>query len=139
MAHPDTGIDVTPTDNQLYEVDIHDGTGASRHEIGLPDALLERLDLRDVAAQDVLVASVELVLDRVGRHALDHEVDLAAFLDRYPELTDQIPARVQEREQAQPPTLDTSSDERPTSHERLTAEVEQEQQAGQASAGDGHR
>lgn len=139
MAHPDTGIDVTPTDNQLYQVDIEDATGASRHEIGLPDELLDRLQLREVAAKDVLVASVELVLDRVGRHALDREVDLAAYLDQYPELADQIPARVREREQAQPPTLDTAPADEPTQHDRLTTEVEQEQEAGQASTQDPHR
>jgi hypothetical protein len=139
MAHPDTGIDVTPTDNQLYEVEIRDATGSSRHEVGLPDDLLDRLQLREVAAKDVLVASVELVLDRVGRDALDREVDLAALLDRYPELVDQIPARVREREQAQPPTLDTAPADEPTPHDRLTTEVEQEQQLGQASNQDAHR
>jgi hypothetical protein len=139
MAHPDTGIDVTPTENQLYEVDIRDATGASQHEIGLPDDLLDRLELREVAAKDVLVASVELVLDRVGRHALDREVDLAALLERYPELVDQIPSRVRERERAQPPTLDTPPPDEPTQHDRLTAEVEQEQEEGRASTQDAHR
>lgn len=139
MAHPDTGIDVIPGENQLYEVDIEDATGASRHEVGLPDELLDRLELREVAAAEVLVAAVELVLDRVGRHGLDREVDLASFLDRYPELVDQIPARVRERDAAQPPTLDTAPADEPTQHDRLLAEVGHEQQAGQASNQDPHR
>jgi len=139
MALPDTGIDVTPTDNQLYEVDIEDATGASRHEVGLPDALLDRLELHEVAATDVLVAAVELVLDRVGRHALDREVDLASFLDRYPELVDQIPARVRERDLAQPPTPETAPADEPSQQDRLVAEVEHEQEAGQASSQDAHR
>jgi hypothetical protein len=139
MTDSDTVIDVTPAGNQLYQIDLRDATGTSRHEIGLPDALLERLELTDVAASEVLVAAVELLLDREGRHGLDREVDLAAALDRNEELLDELPARIRERAEAAPPTLDTPSADRSTSDDRLVAEVKEEQRAGEVSSQDPHR
>jgi hypothetical protein len=135
-----TTIDVTPAGNQLYQVDLEDANGVSRHEVGLPDALLDRMDLEGVAAREVLVAAVELLLDRVGRDGLDREVDLASAADQYDGLVDQIPARVRERADAAPPTLDTDPAERQRkSHDRLVAEVEREQHSGQTSTQDPHR
>lgn len=39
-----TAIDVTPAGNRLFQVDIRDAEGESRHEVTVPDELVEQLD-----------------------------------------------------------------------------------------------
>ncbi len=130
-----TRIDVTPAGNQLYQVDIEDRDGRSQHEIGVPDALLMRLDVRGLAMRDVVHAAVEFLVEQVGRDGLGAEVDLGVEAERYDGFDEEVPVRARERASAdEPPTgMRTTDLDAPTGNERLVAEVEEEQRQGQAS------
>lgn len=133
-----TRIDVTPAGNQLYQVDIEDREGRSQHEVGVPDALLMRLDVRGLAMHDVVQAAVEFLLEQVERQDLGAEIDLGVEAERYGDFDEQVPARARQRaSSAAPPTgLHTKDPDAPTGNERLVAEVEEEQRQGQASSPD---
>jgi hypothetical protein len=128
-------IDVTPTGNQLYQVEIEDQGGRSQHELGVPDALLMRLDVRGLAMHDVVHAAVEFLVEQVGRQHLDAEIDLGDEAERYESFDEAVPARARElASSVEPPTgMGTTDPDAPTSNERLVAEVQQEQRDGQAS------
>ncbi|MFO7779026.1 MAG: hypothetical protein R6V28_11790 [Nitriliruptoraceae bacterium] len=130
-----TRIDVTPAGNQLYQVDIEDREGRSRHEVGVPDALLMRLDVRGLAMRDVVHAAVDFLVEQVGRQDLDPEVDLGVEAERYQGFDEQVPARARQRaSSAEPPTgMRTTDRDAPSGNERLLAEVEEEQRQGRAS------
>ena len=130
-----TRIEVTPAGNQLYQVDIEDGEGRSQHEIGVPDALLMRLDVRGLAMRDVVHAAVDFLVDQVGRQALDAEVDLGIEAERYEGFDEEVPARARQRASSdEPPTgMRTVDRDAPRGNERLVAEVEEEQRQGRAS------
>jgi hypothetical protein len=133
-----TRIDVTPAGNQLYQVDIEDEEGSSQHELGVPDALLMRLDVRGLAMHDVVHVAVEFLVEQVGRQQLDAEIDLGNEAARYESFDEEVPARARERASSvEPPTgMGTSDPDAPTSNERLVAEVQQEQRDGRASRPD---
>jgi hypothetical protein len=132
-----TRIDVTPAGNQLYQVDIEDQEGTSQHEVGVPDALLMRLDVRGLAMHDVVHAAVEFLIEQVGRDDLDADIDLGVEAERYERFEEEVPARARERASAEPQTEEGSTDpDAPTGDERLVAEVQQEQREGRASRPD---
>ncbi|TVR22100.1 MAG: hypothetical protein EA387_09240 [Nitriliruptor sp.] len=136
-----TSIDIVPAGIQLYEVEVSDDSGTSRHHVGMPDRLLAELDLDDVAAQDVVRVAVEFLVEREGRDRLAREIDLGSTTERYPELEEQLTsaARARASRQTPPPGLHDADPDAPTGDRRLVAEVEQEQRAGEASRPFPHR
>ncbi|GEM_PF-5093139 len=136
-----TSINIVPAGNQLYEVEVSDDTGTSRHEVGIPDRLLAELDLADVAVQDVVRVAVEFLVEREGRDRLAREIDLGSATERYPELVEQLTSgsRVRPSRQTPPPGLHDAEPDEPTGDRRLVAEVEQEQRSGEASRPFPHR
>lgn len=137
-----TSIDIVPAGNQLYEVEVSDDTGTSRHHVGMPDRLLADIDLDDdVAAQDAVRVAVEFLVEREGRDRLAGEIDLGSATERYPELVQQLAsgARARASRQTPPPGLHDADPDAPTGDRRLVAEVEQEQRAGEASRPFPHR
>ena len=131
-------IEVTPAGNQLYQVVVTDGGYESRHRLTVPDELVRRMDTGGVAMQDVVLAATEFLLEREGHDELPPEIDLGAVADRYDGFVEQIPVRARERASGEAPPTGAHVDDReePTGDERLRADVERDQQAGQASRQD---
>jgi hypothetical protein len=123
-------IDVTAAGDQRYQVDIRDDEQVTDHDVGVPDELVARLDTDGLAMRDIVAAAVEFLIGREGRDGLDHEIDLGEVARRHPDLLQVVPQRARELA-AQPdaPPRDETRD----SDERLIAEVEREQEAGEAS------
>lgn len=129
-----TAIDVFPAGNQLYRVEIRDDDGTSSHEVTVPDDLVAGLDTRNVAIQDLVFAAVAFLTSREGHHELDDRIDLSEVAGRYEGFTARIADLARQRAEQQA-TRDEREhgDEQLSGDERLLAEVEQEQRAGQAT------
>lgn len=136
-----TTIAVTPADARLFLVEISDARGSSEHEVGLTDALVERLDLGDIALRDAVAAALEFLLAREGHDQLPYEIDLSEVAERHPDLIEWVPTRAPEHAAARsgPAEPPRPAPDQPTSDERLVQQVEREQEAGQASRQDPHR
>lgn len=136
-----TAIDVTPAGNQLFQVDIRDAQGESRHEFTVPDDLLMQLDTDGLALQDIVFASVQFLTSREDREDLAPRVSLADVAERYDDFAEQVPELARARAtDEQPPTgaradQGRADEDTPlTGRERLVAETKEAQANGQASS-----
>lgn len=135
-----TAIDVTPAGNRLFQVDIRDAEGESRHEVTVPDELVEQLDTDGLALQDLVLASVDFLTSIEGRQSLDAAISLGDVAERYDGFVDQVSAAARERatDSGQPTGYRAEGQaDGPTrsGDDRLVAEVRDEQTSGQASSG----
>lgn len=137
-----SSIDVTPAGNGLFQVDIRDPQGASRHEISVPDALLEQIDTDGIALQDLVLASVDYLTTRQGRQDLDPQISLGEVAERYDGFVDDIVAMARERATGDTPPTGIHADaearadgEQLTGDDALVSEVREEQATGQATPG----
>jgi hypothetical protein len=136
-----TAIDVTPAGNQLFQVDIRDEEGESRHQISVPDGLMDQLDTDGLAMQDLILASVDFLTTRESRQDLDPSISLGDVAERYDDFTEAVPAMARERATTEgQPTgyrAEGQTDEPTLSgDDRLLAEVRDEQAEGQAARQD---
>lgn len=136
-----TAIDITPAGNHLYQVDISDGDGESHHELTVPDDLVERWQIDEIAMNDVVLAAVDLLVARDGRQSLDERIDLADVAVEDPELIERIPEHAHQRatEQSTPSNLHRTDPDEPSGDERLLEEVKQEQAEGSVSSPEDRR
>lgn len=137
-----TAIDVTPAGNQLFQVDVKDADGDSRHEVSVSDDLLMKLDTDGLALQDIVFASVQFLTSRQDRVDLPPRIDLGEVAERYDDFTEQVPelARARASDDAPPhgsrATQELADEDQPlTGRERLIAETKEAQANGQASQG----
>lgn len=128
-----TAIDVVPAGNQLYEVEISDQDGTSRHEVSVADSFLDELDTDGVAAQDLIFAAVAFLTDREGHHELDDRIELSQVADRYEGFSDRIADLARQRTLHEARREGPSEESQPSGDERLLDEVRREQQAGEVS------
>lgn len=135
-----TAIDVTPAGNQLFQVDVKDADGDSRHEVAVSDDLLMKLDTSGLALQDIVFASVQFLTSREDREDLPPRIDLAEVAERYDDFTEQVPELARARTtDDEPPTgtrakQELAEEDQPlTGRERLIAETKEAQANGQAS------
>ena len=135
-----TAIDVTPAGNQLFQVDVKDADGDSRHEVTVPDDLLMKLDTDGLAMQDIVFASVQFLTSRQDRADLPPSIDLAEVADRYDDFTEQVPELARARASEDGPAhgsraqQELADEDQPlTGRERLIAETKEAQANGQAS------
>lgn len=128
-----TAIDIVPAGNQLYEVEISDQDGTSRHEVSVADSFLDELDTDGVAAQDLIFAAVAFLTDREGHHELDDRIELSQVADRYEGFRDRIADLARQRTLHEARREDPSEASQPSGDERLLDEVRREQQAGEVS------
>ena len=134
-------IHVTPAGEQLYEVELQDVDGDSRHTVSVEDPLVEQIATDEMSMQDVVIAAMEFLTARVPRPELDRDISLATVAERYPGFVEQVPARarVLAQQMTAPPTDDEGAADAPTGDARLLAEVREEQAAGEVSQGRRHR
>ena len=128
-------INVIPTGNQLYQVEIDQAGETSTHELTIPDDLFTHVDTQVVSMQDVALAAVDQLVSLEGRDALDHHIDLGAAAARYDEFLERVTAEAEQRATTTTPPdgWQVTDADAPSGDERLLAEVRAEQEAGQVS------
>ena len=130
-------VNVTPAGNRLFQVEIHDETGQSSHEVGVPDGFAARAGVEDAAMQDVVLAAVRYLLERRDRSEIEGAFSLQDIAENYPDFTESMSRRVADIATGQtPPTnLHVADEDRPDADERLVEQVRAEQAAGEATPG----
>lgn len=136
-----TTIDVTPAGNQLFQVDVKDADGDSRHEVTVSDDLLMRLDTGGLALQDIVFASLQFLTSREDRQDLPPRIHLAEVAERYDDFVDRVPELARARASDDQPMhgsrarQELADEDQPlTGRERLIAETKEAQANGQASS-----
>jgi hypothetical protein len=136
-----TAIDVTPAGNQLFQVDVKDADGDSRHEVTVSDDLLMKLDTDGLAMQDIVFASVQFLTSREDREDLPPRIDLSEVAERYDGFVEQVPELARARQTDDEPMHGSRArqelaeeDQALTGRERLIAETKEAQANGQASS-----
>ena len=130
-------VNVTPAGNKLFQVEIHDETGDSTHEVGVPDGFPARVGVEDAALQDVVLAAVRYLLERRDRDQLENRFSLQDVAESYPDFTESVSRRVKDIATGMTPPTDmhVADEERVDADERLVEQVREEQEAGQATPG----
>ncbi len=129
-------INVIPAGNQLYQVEIDQDGDTSTHELTIPDDLFTHVDSQVVSMQDVALAAVDQLVSLEGRDALDHHIDLGAAAARHDEFVERVTTQAEQvaTTMTPPDGWQVTEADAPSGDDRLLAEVQAEQEAGEVSS-----
>lgn len=132
-----TAIEITPAGNRLFEVTIEDDRGTSRHEVAVPDGMVEEVlgdAASDVSLQDVVLASLDWRLEHEDRQDFPTSFSLEE-LRGAADFDQEIPRRALARASGDSTHGQHTDDRRGgDKHERLVEETREAQAEGQASS-----